>query len=100
MTAREFLKGKGINYNHEATGMSAYVQNAGSTINAMEQMLEEYHQERMSNRMKEENEKLGGFLLKVVKEFDKGEVTWELIDEIKSKLEYNDGKFKINSSRF
>lgn len=57
MTAREFLKGKGINYNHEATGMSAYVQNAGSTIKAIEKLLEEYHQEKIKikNRKNEQD---------------------------------------------
>jgi len=47
MTAKEFLESNGIKYDHEATGMSTYVQNAGSTINAMEQMLEEYHQAKL-----------------------------------------------------
>jgi hypothetical protein len=30
MTPKEFLKSKGINYEHEATEMCAYVPNAGS----------------------------------------------------------------------
>jgi len=47
MTAKEFLKSKGIIYEHQATGMSVYVQNAGSTINAMEKLLEEYHQAKL-----------------------------------------------------
>ena len=49
MKAKEFLKSKGINYEHEVTGMSVYVQNAGSVINAVEKLLDEYAKLRLSN---------------------------------------------------
>jgi hypothetical protein len=46
MTPKEFLKSKRIEFDHDVT-MSAYVRNAGSTINAITKLLKQYHQHKL-----------------------------------------------------